>query len=72
MVHQHIHIVVQIKAIHKLRTVKVVNLARFYFGDSPVLDELVCFYFHGAEFTPIDLCTKETYWHIFILAFVKF
>ena len=40
--------------------------------DSPVLDELACFYFHGAEFTPIDHCTKETYWQVFILTFVKF
>ena len=39
-------------------TVKAVILARLHFGDSPVLDELVCFYFHGAEFTPIDLCTN--------------
>ena len=53
-------------------TVKVVILARLNFGDSLVLDELVCFYFHGAEFTPIDLCTEETYWHVFILPFVKF
>ena len=52
-------------------TVKVVILARLNVGDSPVLDELVRFYFHGAEFTPIDLCTKETYWRIFILAFIK-
>ena len=41
-------------------TIKVVILARLNVGDSLVLDELVCFYFHGAEFTPIDLCTKET------------
>ena len=53
-------------------TVKVVILAQLNFGDSPVLDELVCFYFHGTEFTPIDLCTKETYWRIFILAFMEF
>ena len=53
-------------------TVIVYILARLNFGDSPVLDELVCFYFHCAEFTPIDLCTKETYWRVFILAFVKF
>ena len=46
-------------------TVKVVIFARLNFGDSPVLDELVCFYFHGAEFTPIDLCTKETYWRFY-------
>ena len=52
-------------------TVKVVILARLNVGDSPVLDELVCFYFHGAEFSPINLCTKETYWHVFILAFMK-
>ena len=52
-------------------TVKVVILAWLNFRDSPVLDELVCFYFHGAEFTPIDLCTKETYWRVFILAFMK-
>ena len=37
-----------------------------------LIDELVCFYFHSAEFTHIDLCTKETYWCVFILAFVKF
>ena len=52
-------------------TVKVVILARLNFGDSLVLDELVCFYFHGTEFTPIDLCTKETYWRVFILAFMR-
>ena len=47
-------------SIIKSTTVKVVILARLNFADSPVLDELVCFYLHGAEFKPIDLCTKET------------
>ena len=44
----------------------------FWCGDSLVLDELVCFYCHSAEFTPIHLCTKETDWRVFILVFVKF